>query len=221
MLCTLNSPSVLFFMDQLLSEELIKFFGGTALFLTAVAWLIRSLITHRLTKDVTDFKSNLQHQSQLELQEAGHLLRISGLEHEHRVAALHEKRAEVIAKLYELLVEFIGAAESYANLAEFSGEPNKDEKAEILSEKASEFRRYFVTHRIYFPKRICSAIDNLWTEAVGPISKFSFWRKQTGAAKNASEAWFNAWDVMSKKVPPLLENIEDEFRSLIGVPVAE
>jgi hypothetical protein len=202
-----------------MSEELIKFFGGSALFLAAVSWLIRSLITNRLSKDVEDFKSSLRHQSQLELQEAGHLLRISSLEHEHRVAALHEKRAVVIAKLYELLVEFIGAAESYANPAEFSGEPNKDEKAKILGEKASEFRRYFVTNRIYFPKQICNAIDNLWSEAISPVSKFSFWRKQEGAARNVSEAWFEAWDVMSKKVPPLLESIEDEFRSLIGVSV--
>ena len=57
-----------------MSEELIKFFGGSALFLAAVSWLIRSLITHRLSKDVEDFKSILRHQSQLELQEAGHLL---------------------------------------------------------------------------------------------------------------------------------------------------
>lgn len=204
-----------------MSEELIKFFGGSALFLGAVGWLIRSLITHRLEKDASDFKANLQHQSQIEIQEAGHLLRISSLEHEHRVASLQVKRAEVIAKLYELLVEFIGAAESYANPAEFPGEPSKDEKAKILGEKASEFRRYFVTNRIYFPKRICNAIDNLWAEAVGPVSKFSFWRKQEGAIKNATEAWFEAWDVMSKKVPPLLESIEDEFRSLIGVPVNE
>ena len=204
-----------------MSEELIKFFGGSALFMAAAAWLIRSLITHRLSKDVEDFKANLQHQGQLEIQEAGHLLRISSLEHEHRVALLHEQRAEVISRLYELLVEFVAAAEGYANLMEYSGEPSKDEKAQILGEKASEFRRYFVTKRIYFPKRICSAIDNLWSEAIGPVSKFSFWRKQAGGDKNASEAWFEAWDVMSKKVPSLLESIEDEFRSLIGVPVDE
>jgi len=203
------------------TEELIKYLGSTALLLAAIAWLIRSLITHRLKKDVEDFKAEIQHQSQLSLQEAGHTLRVSSLEHEYRVATLQEKRAEVIAELYRLLVEFVGSAESYANPAEFSGEPSKDEKAEILGNKASEFRMYFVTNRIYFPKSICEAIDNLWSKAVGPITKYSFWRKQeektNRGVRQATEAWGEVYDVMSKIIPPLLESIEDEFRTLMGV----
>jgi len=189
-----------------MTGEIIKFFGGAALFLGAAAWLIRSLVSHRLSKDIENFKTELQHQSKLEIQQ---------------VAVLHTKRAEVIAELYRLLVEFVGSAESYASLVEWKGEPSKDEKAEQLGEIATEFRKYFVVNRIYFTKNTCSAVDELWLESLGPIRKYSFWRvredrSETDAVK-AMEAWETATDTMTIKVPVLLATIEDEFRGLLGV----
>ncbi len=45
-------------------EEVIKFIGGTAIAITIIAWLIKSLIVHLLSKDVEIFKSNLKYQSE-------------------------------------------------------------------------------------------------------------------------------------------------------------
>ena len=116
-----------------MTEEIIKFLGGTTLFLAVVGWLIRSLIYHRLSKDIENFKTELQHQSKINIQQ---------------VAILHTKRAEVIAELYRLLVEFVGAAESYTSLLEWKDEPNKDDKAETLGDIATEFHKYFIINKI-------------------------------------------------------------------------
>ena len=45
-------------------EEIIKFLGGTALLLGAVAWLIRELMKHLLNKDIELHKNELKHQSE-------------------------------------------------------------------------------------------------------------------------------------------------------------
>ncbi|MDH2918415.1 MAG: hypothetical protein PXX73_04390 [Sideroxydans sp.] len=45
-------------------EEVIKFIGGTAIVIATIAWLIKSLIGHLLSKDVEIFKSNLKYQSE-------------------------------------------------------------------------------------------------------------------------------------------------------------
>lgn len=206
-------------------EELIKFLGGSALFLGAVAWLIRSLIIHRLNKDITDFKTNLQHESKIEFQKVSHYLRLSGLEYEHRVALLHEKRAEVIAELYRLLIEFIVAAESYTSIAEFSNEPGKNEKETLLNNSVYEFGRYYIINRIYFSKLICNSVDELLTKALGPIQKYSYWRKQEGkgyvGALKANDSWGEASKIITREIPPLLDKIGNEFRNLLGVDTNE
>lgn len=40
--------------------ELLKFVGGGAVLLTVVAWLVRSLILHLLTKDIEKYKLDLK-----------------------------------------------------------------------------------------------------------------------------------------------------------------
>ena len=101
-----------------MTEEVVKFLGGTALVLAAVGWLVRSLIGHFLSKDVESFKHRLQSESTVELERLRHSLRLVASEHEKQIHLLQERRAEVIAELYARLIEFLGAAESFASLAE-------------------------------------------------------------------------------------------------------
>lgn len=45
-------------------EEVIKFLGGTAIALAAVAWLIKAVVGHLLGKDVETFKSRIKHEAE-------------------------------------------------------------------------------------------------------------------------------------------------------------
>lgn len=45
-------------------EEVLKFIGGSAVAIGAVAWLIKSLVSHLLGKDVEIFKSRLKHEAE-------------------------------------------------------------------------------------------------------------------------------------------------------------
>lgn len=204
-------------------EEIAKFLGGFAILIAGFAWLARTLISQFFSRNLEEFKANIKHEGQLELQRLGYELHLAAVEHQYRAATLLKRRAIIIAHLYRLLQEFVRAASSYSSIVEWSGEPSKDAKAKSLAEKASELQSYYLSHRIYFPKAICLEIDKFWAEVIGPTATYSFWRKQEGrsgaAAQRADESWSAAYEAMQKKVPPLLEAIEDEFRSLIGVTV--
>lgn len=45
-------------------EEIIKFLGGTAIAISAIAWLVKSLVSHLLGKDVEIFKSQLKYEAE-------------------------------------------------------------------------------------------------------------------------------------------------------------
>ena len=201
-------------------EELIKFLGGSVILIGAVAWLIRSLVTHQLSMDIEKLKIKLKHDAEIEIQKISHELSLSSIEHEHKIASLQEKRAEVIAELYKLLVRLVGSAQSYASYLEYSSEPNKDEKAKILGEDANNFRDYFLDNRIYFPNEICTDIDELWENIISPAKHFGFWRNNTDTLdgqRKADEAWDKAVDSLNEKVAPLLRKIANEFRLILGV----
>ena len=204
-----------------MAEEIIKFLGGAVIVVAAVGWLVRSLIAHFLSKDIELFKQRIQSESTVELERVKHELRLLASEHEKRVHLLQERRAETIAELYSKLIDFLGAAESFASPAEWSGEPSKEEKAKKLGEQAAAFRGYFLRNRIYFTKDICQKFEDLFQEVHGSALRFRMWlthaEDRDQSAAQLHEAWFAAWDVMKDKVPPLVAAIEGEFRTLLGV----
>lgn len=188
--------------------------------LAAVAWLIRSLVNHLLSKDVEAYKQKLANEAATELERLKHELRLAAVVHEKQTQILHERRAKVIAELYKRLVRFIGAAGSFASLAEWVGEPSKDEKAKVLGEKAWEFREYFLHNRIYFSREVCDKLDSIFQDIHGASSKYRVMlahSRSESVSEQVHEAWLEAWDLMSKKVPALRDAIDNEFRALLGV----
>ena len=205
-----------------MAEEVIKFLGSAAIAIAAVAWLVRSLIGHFLSKDIESFKERLQSESAAELERLRHSLRLIASEHEKQIHLLHERRAEVIAELYAKLKAFVAAAASFASLVEWKGEPTKEEKAATLADKAYEFHHYFQSKRIFFSEGVCAKVDSVFGEVHSSSVKYRVWlaRSKDGggrAYEKMDEAWTEAWNTMKDKVPPLVAAVETEFRDLLGV----
>jgi hypothetical protein len=78
-------------------EDLIVLFGGNAALLIALAFLLRSILTHRLTKDIRVFEAELKAKADSSIEQAKHAMQLATTEHQVRFSKLHEKRAEVLA----------------------------------------------------------------------------------------------------------------------------
>lgn len=202
-------------------QELLIAFASSALVLSAVAWLTRSIILHFLSKDFETFKQQLTHQSALELENLRHSLRLVATEREKQIGLLQEKRAAAIVEIYARLVAFIAAAESFAAIVEFGGEPSKPDKAKTLNEKGWEFRDYFLKHRIYFSQPICEKVDQLFNSVMTKSGRFQMWHAMSEKHERLEGKMHEAWDAaaatIKEKAPPLLAEIEREFRTLLGV----
>lgn len=203
-------------------EELFKILGTATILVGAVAWVVRSLAAHMLSRDVESFKERLRAESEAELERLRHSLRIIAAEHEKRWEILHERRAEVIAELYSRLKQFVNAAGSFASYAEWEGEPSKEEKAAILGDKAAWFHEYYSVNRIFFSENVCEKVDAVW-DKVHSVSlryrvRLAYATNGDGRSESrVDEAWDEAWSAMKDEVPGLLRAVEDEFRALLGV----
>lgn len=108
--------------------DVLGFVGGSGILLAAVAWLIRSALSHAVARDLEAFKANLQTASTMGAERLRHELHLVAADVEKRTGLLNEKRAEVIAELYKRLIDFLSAAESFASYAEWRGEPSKTKR---------------------------------------------------------------------------------------------
>ena len=96
-------------------ETALVALGGSAMLVAAVAWLARSIIDQFLSKDLERFKSELASASSLSAERTRHELALAAQEKGLLLTKLHEKRAQVIAELYGLLVEAQWASQDFAS----------------------------------------------------------------------------------------------------------
>ena len=133
--------------------------------MAAVGWLIKTLVSQRLTKEADAFRAKLQSsadQFKIQLQSSADVeierlkasLQQVATEHQIRFAKLHEKRALFIAELHNLLVE----APAHAGQFIFQNVRDQDE-AEKATRKVLELYRFINIHRIYFPDSVCGLLD--------------------------------------------------------------
>jgi hypothetical protein len=74
--------------------------GGTVLVGTS-AWLIKTVITQKLTTEAEAFKTRIQADANIEIERLKSSLQVVAMEQQVRFTKLHEKRAEIIADLYK------------------------------------------------------------------------------------------------------------------------
>lgn len=184
--------------------------GGSAVLIGAVAWLIRSLTVHVLSQDLESFKTKLQS---------------AAFEHQVRFTNLHERRASIIAELYNKLVVLHDAASSFVRWYVSVSSEEKRQRLEQLWRAADDYNTYFGRHRIYFDQATCDKIVSL-NEALSKACSMlaSFAHEGTALAVSHDQIfdeWKKALGVLDQDVPKVKQTLEDSFRQLLGVEVGK
>jgi acetylornithine deacetylase/succinyl-diaminopimelate desuccinylase-like protein len=186
-------------------QALLVAFGGNAALLLVLGFLGRSIASHALNKDIEKFKGDL---------------RLTAAKHEITFRRLDEKRADVVAELYKLLVRAYWEAESFTTPMEWAGEPGKQEKYVAAQNAIADYFRFFDQHRIYISEDLCRQLESFARELREPVNHFGVWLRHdhvTGqAAVQKNDAWDAAWKKVREDVPKLRASIEREFRTIIG-----
>lgn len=208
---------------------------GALIFLSKT-WIterLKNAIKHEYDAKLESHKAQLQAQNAIEIEGTkGRLsieterlksqLNITAVEHQVRFAGLHNKRAEVIAEVYRLLVQAYWDTSSFVSPMEIAGEPDKKQKYVTAMNALADFFRYFEKHRIYLPQDSCSNLEEFVREMRSKAIRFgTYIRYQdeglpTHVYELKHEAWQNAWEYFEKEFPSARRALEKDLRDLLG-----
>lgn len=196
-------------------ETILIAFGGNAILLTVLGFLGKSLLEKIIIRDTKRFESELKAQADATVERLRNELQLKTIEHQVRFSRLHERSAETIAETYSLLQSYLQAVADYVKVFEMAGEKPKSERREAVNNALKNFREYFVKRRIFLPKETAKRIHNLDEKLFEAARHFAV--KIEGHETTASSAdWMKAFSSVNEEIPPVLELLEDEFRSLLG-----
>lgn len=196
--------------------------GGNVVLLGVLGWLARSLFGQLIAKDLERFKSELANASITAAERLKHELRLVAQEHQVLVSKLHEKRAQVVADVYGLLVEAQWAAQDFVSPVELVGEPSKRDKYVTAMNKAAEFYRCFDKNRIYLPQSLCEKLDEFIEAMRTKVIGFgAYVRLEESSMTDHTldkkyEAWDQASEYFNSEIPRARIALEQELRAIIG-----
>ena len=183
-----------------------------ALIATIVSGTISVLITHRKQRQLEDYKAALQtelERSKLQMQNE---LQIKFFEYQTKFSSLHQEQAHIIKELYGLLGE---ANEYITQLVSPTFNPADTAHAEATQAKYNKLAECFVKNRIYLEEETCSRIDDLLRKLRVAMMKASVGQRPEPGGHGV-EWWGEAWESIRSEIPPILKELETQFRTFLA-----
>jgi hypothetical protein len=141
-------------------------------------------------------------------------------EREIRFSHLHEKRAELIAELYQQTLETNDAAE--ACVEAFKEKPTKRrfDLAKGAIDRGDKLAEFVIRNKIYFSKHLASELEQLYLCLIDTGLTYRMHCEALREGKDCSE-----FDSLIQEVQVdtggALKTIEEEFRSMLGVETVD
>ena len=203
-------------------QDLLLTVGGGTGASFAIAYLLKSIINHGLTRDIETFKARLQADATKEAENLKHSLEKIAVEHQVRFANLHAKRAEVIAEIYTKMVD---AEQKGQRFAYVEGYEDRLARQEAYSETMTtivELYYFIEKRRIYLPENVCSLLKSFVDTVRKSVIGMNIFAPLEPAAHNPQvfeqkmKVLLDVNEAFEKSIPAAREALEKEFRSILG-----
>lgn len=142
----------------------------------------------------------------------------------YKATKLHDKRIEIIPEILRIIVDLDSSMKSMASLWKIS---TGNEEIDAMDEKRridnslkhfNDYQEYFAKNRIYFPQSTCELLDKLKVEFWDGFWDYTFkYRMGISDTKFNNDLAKKASDKISKDIPPILNQLEIDFRKIINV----
>jgi methionine salvage enolase-phosphatase E1 len=196
--------------------ELIKFIGGAAVLLAVVAWLIRSLIRYLLTKDIEKYKFDLKREADKELEAIKASLNIEALTHQIRFSKLHDRRADVIEKLYTKIVALETASGCLEAEFQMDDYDELKQKADLLIDRYFDVHSFIEGNKIYFSENLSDNIKK-FNALYFNLSIGIYYQSKPGNIEEFIKAFKKEREKFHSQNKKIKAVIESDFRKLLGV----
>src|SRR5258706_5243955 len=196
--------------------------GGGAVLLSAAAWLIKTVLTNKLTRDIETFKARLKADGDIEIERLRSSLQKIAFEHQVRFSNLHERRAEMIAEIYAQMVEVEQCGQKFAFVDGFAEEEKRQSAYLETHKKLVDFYFFVEKRRLYLPKSVCALltafVDKVRKSVIGiniyvPIDA----PYNPKLLEEKVKVVKDVFDAFEKSIPDARAALEGEFRHILGV----
>ena len=179
---------------------------------TLILWIFRSWISERL-------KNAIKHEYEQKLETYKSELK---LETERSLAQynyVYKECLEVYAGTYSRLAEFEGRVRAYVSFWGDLGAERAERRQEV-AKALTEVQSYVLPRRIFLPAPLVIRIQELIQELYKITTKFMIFvevpDKGSGERGGDIEHWTQVADILDKKLGPIMQELEHEFRKLLG-----
>ena len=222
-------------------QTVLTAIGGMGGLYVLLKFLVKSIVNHRLTKDLDDHRATLtrssddhratltrnsddhratlQSDSEKAMTQLRHELQTTAMEHEVRYRQMRERVVEVLAETYRHLMRSYNAVGSLIREWEVEGAASKLEKLKAAETAAREFREYFSPNQVFLPKKLAEEIivmdrklmDIAWDYAELLNPEFNKMNRE------GRDPWSQCLSDFRNSATPLLDKLADRFRRELGL----
>ena len=163
---------------------------------------MRKIIDHFFDRKVEELKATLERETL-----AFHI----------RYEKLHAERAEVIKNIYGQLIDLSRSFQVFVKPVRDFNEPTSNEMERFAFKAYNKLSLFHDRNKIFLEKQIAEKIDDLLNSFVDAGWKFQESQELKAEGKSGVAERIAAWKIISGKIPAIREEIETEFRKIIGV----
>lgn len=200
--------------------ELVKFFGIYGFAIVAIAWVVKSVISSSLSRDIERFKIELEaaHTNALERTKAE--LARQTLQHEVQFRRVDERVGRRLEQSFHRLQKLYESVFKLVKIIEFSGGPSKDELFEQCRIANAEFNSYYFRNRCYIPPTLDLHIKKVAGDLADIASGFARGMKHEADGrklKGVKDYWWKAFQTADKEAQPMFSIMLKAIRKRLGV----
>ncbi len=197
-----------------------------------VVFLLRSWITERLQQSIQHeyqtkletHKNDLQKETSREIEELRTHMQILARQTEITFAALHAKRAKIIAGLFERLVRAVRHMEHCAVAYEINvrcevpAEQQRDiAAAKNVVESLRDLDEFFHIHEIYFDQSLCDQLSKLLSSLTHATCQHLSIGQHVQLTLEEQAEFLKTYNDVKEDIPTIEKQIRQAFRQILAV----
>jgi len=199
-------------------ESVVAALCANALVLAALTYLVKSIMTHRLNKDLLEFKRTLESSAQREIEAYKAGLEKERLRLQISYGGIFEKQAETVLTLYKNILSLERSASAAVN----SFEPVAERK-QAFHHAWNEIYDSYDEHRILLPQKIDEMLSHFIVRMrrsvfeVANVDARDLTRVTEDEYKRLMDRQDKAYEIIESELPALKEKLIENMRDTVGV----
>lgn len=207
--------------------EIFKELGVLGVLGALIVYLLQKISSHLLNKDVQKYQLELDQKT--EKYKNGLSVDLERYKSElllihNKITKLHDKRLDHIEEIYFLITDFHDQLQLLINWKVVTGKTKEEiaedelEQVKIAEKAGNKFLKYYARHKLYFSKETSEIIDSIIKLLRDSHTDFTFkYVFGTGSPEFEIDRIKGITTNLRDKVPPLKKELEENFRSIMGV----